>query len=501
MADGAMVQLGVRGPQDCMVLAVNDTTYFKASYPRHTNFAMAELQIPWENTCRYGGKHITAKLPRSGDLLSQVYKYDVIAPINYDGTIGSYDLTTSPISAAWYTDSLANAMVERCEIQIGNHPFDHQTGEFMEWMSSTSDPAERLLGAQIGKFNSITERIFASQNTQRLYNPFKFWFCRFYEQALPMIGLYWHDVNLVMDQRSLDQLYHVSGGAVGHIVLTDQPIESYLIGNYVYLDKSERAMFASGKHEYIFDQTQYLGEETHVAANTTQNFNIRYNHLVSEIMWVCQNDAWITGGPTAGNNWFKYNGIPFNEAAASMHGAAVYVNHDTDAFEGGMVLLNNHERTMWHSAAYYRLVQPWERHTRNLAANRWIYMYCFGLRPEHMLDTGSANMSRMDTAVLRLRFPTSPALAWTGRVRIHARSKNLVSFFVFFLYLLLIVQELCWYDGHQVRCLKYSLRTYQGQDISKSACLHTSSLEPNKRCLFIFTLLVYSNHKITEKKR
>lgn len=418
MTEGSMVQIGVRGPQDCYLLAPHDLTFWKAAYPRHTNFAMTELEIPYENLAGYGRTHITARVRRAGDLLSQVYKYDRVTPIGYDGAPGCYDETTVPISAAWYTDALGHAMIQNIAVNIGNHQFDRHTGEFLELLSSLTDAPERLLGEQIGKYATQIERIYAGQNTQHLFTPLRFWFNRFYEQALPMVGLYWHDVDIVVDQRPVAELYHTSGGATGHTTVPADPIESHLLGNFVYLDKGERASFASGKHEYIFDQVQFLGEETHTAATTVQQHTIRYNHPVGEIIWVCQRDDLVTGGPAAGNHWFEFQGVPFNESGFGPV-------HDTDAFETASILLNNHNRTIEHRAHYYRLVQPHERHTRSLAPNRWAYSYAFGLRPEHILDTGSVNMSRMDQAILRITYPTvASGRSWTGRTRIYGRSKN-----------------------------------------------------------------------------
>lgn len=414
-----MVQLGVRGPQDAYLIAPHELTFWKASYPRHTNFAVTELQIPFCSNTGYGRTRMSAKMPRAGDLLSQLYQYDEIAPITYDGAPGSYDLTTSPISAAWYVDAMGHAKIIDAELQIGQHQFDKHTGEYMELMDSVMAPAEKSLGDMIGKFPTVLERVFASQNTQRLYTPFRFWFCRFFEQSLPMVGLYWHDVNIIINQRPLAELYKVSGGSVGHITVPASPNETYLIGLYVYLDKIERGSFANGKHEYIFDQVQYLGEETHVAASTMQQHNIRFNHPVQELLWVCQKDSVITGGPTVGNDWFNFSGVPFNEAG-------VLPLHDTDPFESCTILLNNHERTIDHKAPYYRHVQQWEKHSRFAAFNRFVYGYSFGLRPENLLDTGSANMSRLDTAIARITYPTvASGRSWTGRTRFYARNRNL----------------------------------------------------------------------------
>lgn len=414
-----MVQLGVRGPQDAYLIAPHELTFWKTGYPRHTNFAVTELQVPFQSNTGYGRQRMQAKFPRAGDLLSQVYKYDEIAPISYDATPGAYDPLTSPISAAWYTDALGHAMMYDCELQIGQHPFDKQTGEYMEIIDSTSAPAEKLLGGMIGKYQTQMELIYAGQNTQYLYTPFRWWFCNFFEQSLPMIGLYWHDVITIINQRPLTELYHVSGGAVGHAVIPDSPRETYLLALYVYLDKIERASFANGKHEYIFGQVQYLGEETHQNTSTTQQHSIRYNHPIQEILWVCQRDAVVTGGATTGNHWFDFSGVPYNESGFG-------VTHDTTPFISGTILLNNHERTIDHRAQYYRHVQQWEKHSRLSPSNRMIFGYSFGLRPENLLDTGSTNMSRLDQAILRLNYwSVASGRDWTGRTRIYGRNRNL----------------------------------------------------------------------------
>jgi hypothetical protein len=49
-------------------------------------------------------------------------------------------------------------------------------------------------------------------------------------------------------------------------------------------------------------------------------------------------------------------------------------------------------------------VQPYQAHSRFPAADRWVYCYAFGLKPEELLHTGSVNMSRMDNASLRITY-------------------------------------------------------------------------------------------------
>lgn len=82
-----------------------------------------------------------------------------------------------------------------------------------------------------------------------------------------------------------------------------------------------------------------------------------------------------------------------------------------------------------HPAVYYRTVQPYQAHSRIPAADRWVYCYAFGLKPEELLHTGSVNMSRMDNASLRITYNTNgdtinPAIA--GQLFVFARNKNVM---------------------------------------------------------------------------
>jgi hypothetical protein len=389
---------------DAWTTSNREFTFWIAKYLRHTNFAVAELQMPFQNNATFGRNRITAQLMRSGDLLNGCYIYASIDPIAYDGTPGSYDISLTPPAAAWYVNSLGHAMIRDVKLIIGNTEFDTHTGEFLELSDQLMAPPEKLLGEMDGHYNTVQQLIFAAQNQQHLYTPMRFWFNRFHEQALPMVSLYWHEVDLYLSTRSIDDLTVVSGGAVGHVTVPQDPAEMHMLCNYVYLDRPERAAFANGKHEYVFRQTQFLGEEAHPATSASQNHNIRFNNPVTEIIFVCQQDAHV-----AAKDYFEYGGIP--EGAPDVHAA--------DPIRSAQILLNNQERTIMHPARYYRLVQPWQCHSR--VPNGFIYCYSFAKDPENLLETGSVNMSRMDSAVLRVLYKTG-AQAWPGQFRCYATS-------------------------------------------------------------------------------
>jgi hypothetical protein len=119
------------------------------------------------------------------------------------------------------------------------------------------------------------------------------------------------------------------------------------------------------------------------------------------------------------NDWFNFNGIA--EVGTT---AGLGTTRDSDPFGTARIFINNQERTIDHPAAYYRLVQPWQSHTRYPQSDRRVYCYAFGLKPEDIFDTGSVNFSRVDNAVLAITY--RPALGWAGQTHIYARNKNIM---------------------------------------------------------------------------
>lgn len=65
------------------------------------------------------------------------------------------------------------------------------------------------------------------------------------------------------------------------------------------------------------------------------------------------------------------------------------------------IQLNGRERFHKRSALYFRLVQPYQYHTR--IPSKHIYVYSYGLRPEEHQPSGTCNFSRIDNAQLVYR--------------------------------------------------------------------------------------------------
>jgi hypothetical protein len=77
---------------------------------------------------------------------------------------------------------------------------------------------------------------------------------------------------------------------------------------------------------------------------------------------------------------------------------------DVDNVKTALLQLNGHDRFDKREGSYFRLVQPFQHHTRIPQKN--IYVYSFAVKPEEHQPSGTCNFSRIDNAKLTLTSPT-----------------------------------------------------------------------------------------------
>jgi hypothetical protein len=358
---GGLMQLVAYGAQDIYLTGNPQITFFKVVYRRHTNFAMEAVEQTINGTVGSSGAKVTATIARNGDLLGRMW----------------LELTT----AATTHDNEGHAAIDFVELEIGGQLIDKQYGDWMEiWSQLTHDSASRTkLGRLLGSTGSYA------------YVPLQFWFCRNPGLALPLIALQYHEVKLSIQFATTA----MAGG---------EATACKLWCDYIYLDTDERRRFAQVSHEYLIEQVQYNGQTT-IAASTTANVELRFNHPVKELVWVHDASSTLT------------RGFDFSTAGAQHLSTA-------------KLQLNGHDRMREREADYFRLVQPYQHHSGGHAQDGttggseagFIYCYSFALKPEEHQPSGTCNFSRIDNAVLNLTTSSSA----TSYARVYAVNYNVL---------------------------------------------------------------------------
>ena len=375
------MQLVAYGAQDVYLTGNPQITFFKVVYRRHTNFACEAIEQTFNGSAEFG-KKVTATISRNGDLITNVYLQASLPDVGAAG--------------AEYCNSVGHALVKTCELEIGGQRIDKHYSEWLEIWSELTLPEEKKVGysEMVGKFETNV-----GKKGGTIYVPFMFFFNRNPGLALPLIALQYHEVRIAIEFRKFSELLK------GNVQLPEGNMSlgsASLFVDYVYLDTDERRRFAQVSHEMLIEQLQFTGDESVGANQPNQKIRMNFNHPVKELIFVVQND-----NATDENDYFNF--------------AATDGDVHVDPLESAKILLNGHDRFSERPGSYFRLVQPYQHHTR--VPRKMIYSYSFALKPEEHQPSGTCNFSRIDNATLVLKLRDGlPA----SKVKIYAVNYNVL---------------------------------------------------------------------------
>jgi hypothetical protein len=105
---------------------------------------------------------------------------------------------------------------------------------------------------------------------------------------------------------------------------------------------------------------------------------------MKEMIWVFNQDRMLEA-----HEYFNYGSRMLTE----------YGIPNVDLISSALLQFDGYDRFEEQSAQYFRLMQPYQRHTA--IPNDFIYVYSFSLAPEAAQPQGSCNGSRLDSIVLQ----------------------------------------------------------------------------------------------------
>lgn len=345
---------------------------------------------------------------------AEIPSWPYMAPIRTAGVVTSY---AQPTVRMRWCNSVGHALLSSVEVELGGQRVDKHFGEWMDVWSELSEKEEKRAGLwdMIGKYDQAAydDRPSRTQSRRRtLYIPLIFSFNRHQGLALPLVALTYHQIRFNIEFRpylecirttaAVTKLEAKAGGALPAF----EDIKLY--AEYVFLDTPERRRFATMPHEYLVEQLQFLGDEAVLENTASRKLTLNFNHPVKELVFVYTPKVYYDGSdPLTTNQWFRYD-VP---------GAP-----GSDVFTEAKLLLNGGDRTSSRPPGYFRMVQPYQHHTRCPSKN--IYVFSFALNPEDIQPSGSCNFSRIDTAQLSLSL--DPAVIKQGRIKVFALSYNVL---------------------------------------------------------------------------
>jgi hypothetical protein len=243
---------------------------------------------------------------------------------------------------------------------------------------------------------------------QTLYIPLRFWFNKNPGLYLPLLAMQYHPIRINVTLAPLQDMFYASAlynpekpGApqicnAGLSVEMVGQMSLELWGDYVFLDVPERRRFVSSAHEYLIEQIQYTPPLAIPANSRTATLKMDFNHPIKEFIWVLQRNIMQNR-----HEYFNWSSLGFYEIWKNAQQGLPAPPKRQDLMIDAKLQLDGQDRFDTRDAKFFRLVQPYQRHT-TIPSDRYIYVYSIALRPEDQQPSGTLNASRIDNLVLQL---------------------------------------------------------------------------------------------------
>lgn len=167
---GGIVQLVATGAQDAWLTGKPEISFFRSNYKRYTHYANTVERQIIQGQPTAGGIS-TIRFEKKGDLLSYVH---FTARDSFGSMVANMD---------W------SKVIDKVELLIGGQVIDTQDFEYMT-------DIEPVVGAQTFSQRHLNTSSSFLTNQVGSFLPLKFFFCKDWSVALPLIGLQFHDVEI-----------------------------------------------------------------------------------------------------------------------------------------------------------------------------------------------------------------------------------------------------------------------------------------------------------------
>lgn len=360
----ARANLTFLGQEDIVLSADPQVTYFKEKYEGSSHFASRVDKVQFESETMPLGTERYIELPRSGDLITEMYLK--IQP-------------PTSLRSISVEESVATHMISHVELYIGSELIERIYGEFMalKWDIEIPEGKQPTLQSLIGK----TSTVCASNYTVPL--PFSI-----LKKGIPICAF--------KEPVTFRIVTNPSVTFTSPPTVISDPITVFLHVEYTYLGQKEVEYIRKTPQIHLVEQVQ-ISEYFCPVGVTDVKCNLNFSNIVKELYFVIQND-------TAPGYDFLASNTSNTEQLSSLE-----------------LFFNSTERISVDvgTPLFLRVVQGLEFHTR--VPNYYFYLYSFSLDPESRTPSGGVNMSRIQNQILKLNLNAS---LYNRNIRVYAVNYN-----------------------------------------------------------------------------
>ena len=438
-------QLTIRNQNDSYLIGNPQTTFFKQTYKRHTNFCKESVMLNFtgDTSITKGSSfsksfHIT--IPKNADLVHKMY---IAIELESSNSVGD---NSDASGNAYNITNNAFGLIDDVELLIGDQVIDKHSGEWLAMYTSLfTDEAKNLA---ICDMVDIYKNVKFNNNKDGLvFIPLFFWFNRNPGLALPLLALQYSDVRLRLKLNSNALIFNNGIGDNRNTKYGVSINKIQLLTEFIHLDTDEKSLFASNSHEYLIEQIQFTEKEpieskeelTDTDYNNYQHrFDLEFNHPVKALFWTVQDDESSNGTKVSrGNQLFNYwHNLDTKIRKNNVRDASISINgyEMFDPLPGIYFnLVTKNEHFTGNGFTGLKVLQITDdQESIDLSSGNGVYTYPFALYPEEYQPSGTLNFSKLDKSELRLRINRTSASSNYGRkyvqkyLRVYALNYNVL---------------------------------------------------------------------------
>ena len=336
------------------------------------------------------------------DMISLYQKNMVSNKSEYDSykTNESTYLNRATVPSFSWIGNVGNFIFDEIELYFNDLLIDKQYSDWINiWheLNNTYNKKE-LLERMIGNIKELTELSTTSKESKTLMLPLRFWFCRNSGFNIPLIAMPYVNINLKFKISDVNNLVRKD---IGTKIVLGSELNMKLLVNYIYLDDSERKLFAEARHEYLIEQSQFNGISN--IASSVSLVNVYFRNNIKDIYWLVDSDKNLYEKDR--NNYSLTNinnsGNPITNTKILFNGKK-YVNHD---------------------GTYTNYLVPLEKYKSTPCDG--INVYKFGLEDDSQ-PKGSLNFSMLDKVQMEISIDSSYLLNSNKKILVFGNSYNIL---------------------------------------------------------------------------
>lgn len=502
MTGGGLLALTAYGAQNVLLSGNPQMTYFYKTFRRYTHFAMENVTTALEgpNELFFDQPiRLRAKIQRVGDLLSDMY-FSFRIPDIFSKYQTPSQQRSSQFQFEWVR-YIGAALIQNAAFFVGGQKIqefdgtylmakalaDYSVDEFEKWRilvgdtNELTDPSKGIYagGTNATGYPSVFKDPSAAATAQTnrpsifgqdIHVPLTFWFTEHPSNALPLVGLQYHECEVQLTLNPIQQLYtylDASGFRVAPNYRMNAPLQNIRMNipdygqvndisgqiryfltdwgvtppvmnqwflnpriqsTYVYLPGEEQQIFATTPLSYLLHQiTPY----TFQGLYNRQILDIETHNPLTRLMFITRRSDAASRNDFANlTNWWNFPHPPF-------HPTPGQTPMNTSAFSSGIlvpqgqmnilrslrVLCDGNEIQEEKPIDYFTKIVPWKQLSGQ--PKTIIPIYSFALHSPSTQPSGSINSSRIRNFQVEVDvFPLPPNTTYTYDLTIYVENIN-----------------------------------------------------------------------------